>query len=98
MRIFILNILPHYKPNTAAVHSRFLFGLYRNVQNLVWLLTQEESNGEQTSSRRRYEQLEKDGDEDDEELVQQAAKYDREWDDWKDANPRGSGNKANKNI
>lgn len=49
-------------------------------------------------SRRRYDQLEKDGDEDNEDLVEQAARYDREWDDWKDDHPRGSGNKANKRI
>lgn len=39
-----------------------------------------------------------DGDEDDAELVEQAAHYDRAWDDWKAENPRGSGNKANKII
>jgi len=40
---------------------------------------------------RRSEQLHKDGDEDDEALADEAAKLDREWDDWKDANPKGSG-------
>eukprot|EP00752_Nemacystus_decipiens_P004061 g3719.t1 len=50
------------------------------------------------SARRRYAQLEVDGDEDDAELVEQAAHHDRAWDDWKDENPRGSGNKANKII
>lgn len=49
-----------------------------------------------SSIRRRYDQLEMDGDEDDEGLVEQAAHQDREWDDWKDMNPRGAGNKANK--
>nr|CCA20372.1 conserved hypothetical protein [Albugo laibachii Nc14] len=42
---------------------------------------------------RRIEQLEEDGDEDDSQLVDQATWKDREWDDWKDANPRGIGNK-----
>lgn len=42
---------------------------------------------------RRYEQLVKDGMEDDEKLVEASAKLDREWDDWKEENPRGSGNK-----
>lgn len=42
---------------------------------------------------RRYEQLEKDGMEDDEKLVEASAKLDRDWDDWKEENPRGSGNK-----
>lgn len=42
---------------------------------------------------RRYEQLVKDGMEDDDKLVEASAKLDREWDDWKEENPRGSGNK-----
>jgi immunoglobulin-binding protein 1 len=42
---------------------------------------------------RRYEQLEKDGLEDDVDLVDASAELDRKWDDWKDENPRGSGNK-----
>lgn len=42
---------------------------------------------------RRYEQLLRDGMEDDANLVDASANLDREWDDWKDANPRGSGNK-----
>lgn len=42
---------------------------------------------------RRYEQLVKDGMEDDEKLVEASAKLDRDWDDWKEENPRGSGNK-----
>jgi immunoglobulin-binding protein 1 len=42
---------------------------------------------------RRYEQLEKDGMEDNEKLVEASAKLDRDWDDWKEENPRGSGNK-----
>lgn len=58
----------------------------------------QEAPKDSSSSRRRYDQLEMDGDEDDEDLVEQAARYDREWDDWKAENPRGSGNKANKII
>lgn len=50
------------------------------------------------STRRRYDQLEADGDEDNEELVEQATYHDRDWDNWKDENPRGAGNKANKRI
>jgi hypothetical protein len=34
-----------------------------------------------------------DGDEDSEDLVDEATYKDRSWDDWKDANPRGIGNK-----
>ena len=42
---------------------------------------------------RRYNQLVRDGLEDDAELVEASAVLDRRWDDWKDANPRGGGNK-----
>ncbi|CAI5720941.1 unnamed protein product [Hyaloperonospora brassicae] len=42
---------------------------------------------------RRYEQLVEDGDEDDEALVEEAVYKDRAWDDWKDANEKGIGNK-----
>lgn len=42
---------------------------------------------------RRYEQLVKDGMEDNATLVDASAKLDREWDEWKEANPKGSGNK-----
>lgn len=42
---------------------------------------------------RRYDQLVRDGMEDDTNLVEQSAKLDREWDDWKDENPKGCGNK-----
>jgi immunoglobulin-binding protein 1 len=42
---------------------------------------------------RRYDQLERDGMEDDHGLVEASARLDREWDDWKDENPRGCGNK-----
>lgn len=42
---------------------------------------------------RRYEQLLKDGQEDNADAVDASAALDRAWDDWKDENPRGSGNK-----
>lgn len=45
---------------------------------------------------RRYNQLVADGDEDVEELVDQAVHADREWDAFKEANPRGWGNKMGK--
>jgi hypothetical protein len=41
----------------------------------------------------RYEQLQRNGQEDDADLVDASADVDRKWDDWKDENPRGSGNK-----
>ena len=46
-----------------------------------------------TDGPRRYDQLVKDGLEDDEGLVEASAPLDRAWDDFKDANPRGCGNK-----
>ncbi len=42
---------------------------------------------------RRYEYLVQDGMEDDADLVDASAKLDRDWDDWKAENPKGSGNK-----
>lgn len=42
---------------------------------------------------RRYDQLVEDGDEDKHDLVDVATYKDRAWDDWKDANERGIGNK-----
>lgn len=58
----------------------------------------QERNSDPSSTRRRYDQLEMDGEEDDEELVEKAAQHDRDWDDWKDEHPKGAGNKANKII
>jgi hypothetical protein len=45
------------------------------------------------SQPRRYDQLVKDGMEDDKDLVDASASLDRKWDDFKDENPRRSGNK-----
>lgn len=42
---------------------------------------------------RRYDQLVRDGMEDHADLVDASAELDRRWDDFKEANPRGSGNK-----
>ena len=42
---------------------------------------------------RRYEQLRKDELDDDADLVDASAALDRQWDAFKDENPRGSGNK-----
>ena len=55
--------------------------------------TQTLAEAEAKFKPRRYDQLEKDGMEDNEELVEASAKLDRDWDDWKEENPRGSGNK-----
>uniref|UniRef100_K3X0R5 TAP42-like protein n=1 Tax=Globisporangium ultimum (strain ATCC 200006 / CBS 805.95 / DAOM BR144) TaxID=431595 RepID=K3X0R5_GLOUD len=56
---------------------------------------QERQQREQEASQgpRRYDQLVEDGDEDNLEFVDEATYKDRAWDDWKDANPRGIGNK-----
>ena len=54
---------------------------------------QKQSEEEQKNKPRKYEYLVRDGLEDDANLVDASAKIDREWDDWKDDNPRGSGNK-----
>jgi hypothetical protein len=54
---------------------------------------QKQAESEQAKQPRRYEDLERDGMEDNAELVDASAKLDRDWDDWKNENPRGSGNK-----
>jgi hypothetical protein len=54
---------------------------------------QKKAELENKSKPRRYEFLVRDGMEDDKDLVDASAKIDREWDNWKDDNPRGSGNK-----
>jgi len=54
---------------------------------------QKQAEAERVYQPKRYEELAKDGMEDNAELVEASAKLDRDWDDWKDQNPRGSGNK-----
>jgi immunoglobulin-binding protein 1 len=54
---------------------------------------QRQSEAERVNDPRRYEHLVRDGLEDNTDLVDASAKLDREWDDFKDENPRGSGNK-----
>jgi immunoglobulin-binding protein 1 len=54
---------------------------------------QKEAEANQKNEPRKYEDLVRDGMEDNLELVDASAKLDRDWDDFKDANPRGSGNK-----
>ena len=54
---------------------------------------QKEAEADQKNEPRKYEDLLRDGLEDNLELVDASAKLDRDWDDFKDANPRGSGNK-----
>jgi immunoglobulin-binding protein 1 len=54
---------------------------------------QKESEAGRMNEPRRYEQLVKDGMEDDADLVDASAALDRNWDQFKDENPRGMGNK-----
>ena len=54
---------------------------------------QKQAEADNLLKPKRYEQLAKDGMEDNADLVDASAKLDREWDDWKEANPKGSGNK-----
>jgi hypothetical protein len=54
---------------------------------------QKEAELERALAPRRYELLVRDGLEDDADLVDASAALDRNWDDFKDENPRGSGNK-----
>ena len=46
----------------------------------------------------RYNELVAAGQEDETDLVDQATVKDRQWDDWKDENKKGSGNKMNKRF
>ena len=46
----------------------------------------------------RYKDLLKDGDEDDLDLVDKATIEDRNWDAWKEDNPKGWGNKMGKRF
>jgi hypothetical protein len=59
-------------------------------------LEREERNKNAKGPDKKYAQLEEDGLEDDEELVDKATVRDRNWDDWCDDNPKGTGNKAGK--
>ncbi len=47
---------------------------------------------------RRTKQLIQEGEEDDDALMEQATMEDRKWDDWKDNNPKGWGNKMGKRF
>ena len=54
---------------------------------------QKQAEAANKNAPQRYDQLVKDGQEDNVDLVDASAALDRQWDDWKDENPRGSGNK-----
>jgi immunoglobulin-binding protein 1 len=55
--------------------------------------SQKQSEAASKDAPRRYEYVVRDGLEDDMELVDASAPIDRAWDDFKDENPKGSGNK-----
>ena len=55
-----------------------------------------EKSNEDIGRPLRYEELVKEGKEDEEDLVDLATKEDRKWDNWKDENTKGSGNTIGK--
>lgn len=57
----------------------------------------QEANSE-SGATKRYKDLVQAGLEDDDELLDAATEADRAWDDWKDQNPRGWGNKMGKRF
>jgi hypothetical protein len=59
-------------------------------------MEREERNKNAKGPDKKYAQLEEEGLEDDEELVDKATIRDRNWNDWCDDNPKGIGNKAGK--
>jgi hypothetical protein len=64
-----------------------------NEYNEAVARSERESNAPVTAPK-RYDQLVEAGEEDNESLTDDEAVYrDRNWDDWKDANPLGAGNK-----
>lgn len=62
-------------------------------QELKDALERQEREKNAPEAPKRYDQLEEAGLEDDDKLVDEAIYRDRSWDNWKDANPRGAGNK-----
>ncbi|EQC28060.1 hypothetical protein SDRG_14154 [Saprolegnia diclina VS20] len=62
-------------------------------QELADALDRQERQKNAPEGPRRIEQLIEDGEEDNIALVEEATYRDRSWDDWKDANPKGIGNK-----
>ncbi|CAI5721178.1 unnamed protein product [Peronospora effusa] len=62
-------------------------------QEVAGAVERQKREQEPSQGPRRYDQLVEDGDEDNEALVEEAALKDRAWDDWKDANEKGIGNK-----
>lgn len=61
-------------------------------------IAREERERDAPKPNRRIKQLERDGDEDDAKLAEEATYRDRAWDNWKDEHEKGAGNKANKII
>jgi immunoglobulin-binding protein 1 len=57
-----------------------------------------QSQAEAPQGPKRYNQLLAEGEEDNIDLVDEATIQDRNWDNWKDENPRGWGNKMGKRF
>ena len=57
---------------------------------------EKEKSNEDIGRPLRYEELVKEGKEDEEDLMDLATKEDRKWDNWKDENTKGSGNTIGK--
>ena len=69
------------------------FGDRERAQAIEREQRQAAAEANQQQRPKRYEQLLQNGREDDIDAVDASAAVDRAWDDWKDENPRGSGNK-----
>ena len=65
---------------------------------LIYIIPYHIREQQAESGTKRYAQLEADGQEEDLKLVDQATIKDREWDAWKEENPRGSGNRMGKRF
>jgi immunoglobulin-binding protein 1 len=67
-------------------------------QEMDQIAVQQAREGTSEPGPRRYEHLVRDGDEDNADLVEAAAYQDREWDAFKEANPKGWGNRHGKKF
>ena len=67
-------------------------------QEMREAMEREERQRNAPAPPRRTEHLERDGDEDDHALEEDGRRRQAEWDDWKDANPKGIGNKMGKRF
>lgn len=68
------------------------------AQEVADARAREQAQASAPQAPRRYAQLEEAGEEDDMALVDEATRQDREWDAFKEANPKGWGNKQGKRF